>query len=192
MQDITQQVNAEAKGLMSPYCAPICQATVWRFSAAWTGDRDGHGDPRPRRGGIAASVPLPMVVTVKAGRPAIGTIRGAATWKNRVFAEASARTPTSSPSIAPCRLTRGVAGGRHEAAAQPQLAVLPVFQRRFGKSVGGTPPLHQPAEPAERPNAPAGDSESQTPEQGAAAGGAATPERDVSAGESLPQAPQAP
>ena len=57
---------------------------------------------------------------------------------------------------------------------------------------GATPPSGQPAEPAERPNAPAGDSESETPEQGAAAGGAVMRERDALNGDSLPQAPQAP
>ncbi|MGH6833877.1 MAG: protease modulator HflC, partial [Methyloceanibacter sp.] len=76
----------------------------------------------------------------------------------------------------------------------PSSQFFQYFNDAFGNAGqgGATPPSGQPAEPAEKPNAPAGDGESEAPEQGAAAGDAATPERDVSAGESLPQAPQAP
>jgi len=74
----------------------------------------------------------------------------------------------------------------------PNSQFFQYFNNAFGKTDGAAPPSSQPAKPAERPNAPAGDSESEAPEQGAATGGAATPERDVSAGGSVPQAPQAP
>ncbi|MEX1061025.1 MAG: hypothetical protein WED13_08385, partial [Methyloceanibacter sp.] len=123
-------------------------------------------------------------------------IRGAGDGeKNRVFAEAFGQDPDFFAFYRSMQAYEGaLQADDTRLLLSPNSQFFQYFNDAFGKAgQGGTPPKSdQPAEPAERPNAPAGDSESQTPEQGAAAGGAAMPERDVSVGDSLPQAPQAP
>jgi modulator of FtsH protease HflC len=113
--------------------------------------------------------------------------------KNRIFAEAFGQDPDFFAFYRSMQAYQeALQADDTRLLLSPNSQFFQYFNNAFGKTDGAAPPSGQPAKPAERPNAPAGDSESEAPEQGAATGGAATPERDVSAGEGLPQAPQAP
>jgi membrane protease subunit HflC len=114
--------------------------------------------------------------------------------RNRIYAEAFNQDPDFFAFYRSMQAYESaLKGGETRFLMSPDSQFFQYFNSATGKSNqdGTSVPRAAPAEPAERPNAPAGDSESETPEQGAAAGGMAMPERDVSAGERSPQAPQA-
>jgi len=74
---------------------------------------------------------------------------------------------------------------------QITLKLLYYFNSSAGKVPGGTP-SSPPSKPAQTPNAPAADTDGETPQQGAATGSAMPTERDISAGETPSPGPEAP
>jgi len=123
-------------------------------------------------------------------------IRGAGDGeRNRIFAEAFGQ---DADFFAFYRSMQAYVGafkaGDTRLLLSPNSEFFQYFNSATGKpdQGGSSPPSAAPDKPAERPQSPSDDTLSETPEQGAAADGLPAPERDVSAGESLPQAPQAP
>jgi len=123
-------------------------------------------------------------------------IRGAGDGeRNRIFAEAFGQ---DADFFAFYRSMQAYVGafkaGDTRLLLSPNSEFFQYFNSATGKpdQGGSSPPSAAPDKPAERPQSPSDDTLSETPEQGAAADGMPAPDRDVSAGESLPQAPQAP
>jgi len=115
--------------------------------------------------------------------------------RNRIYAEAFNHDPDFFAFYRSMQAYESaLKGGETRLLLSPDSQFFQYFNNAFGKTGqdGASPPSAQPAKPAERPDAPAGDSESEAPERGAAGQGAVLPERDVSGGVSHPQAPQAP
>jgi len=205
MQDITQQVNAEAKGLGVTVVdvrikrADLPEANSLAIFRRMQTERQrqaaeirAQGEEASRR--IRATADRQVTVVKAEATGESERIRGAGDGeKNRVFAEAFGQDPDFFAFYRSMQAYEGaLQADDTRLLLSPNSQFFQYFNNAFGKTDGAAPPSGQPAKPAERPNAPAGDSESETPEQGAATGGAATPERDVSAGGSVPQAPQAP
>jgi membrane protease subunit HflC len=124
------------------------------------------------------------------------SIRGAGDGeRNRIFAEAFGQ---DADFFAFYRSMQAYVGafkaGDTRLLLSPNSEFFQYFNSATGKPAqdGSSAPSASPAKPAEKPDRPSDDSLSETPEQGAAVDSAPVPERDVSAGESLPQAPQAP
>lgn len=124
-------------------------------------------------------------------------IRGAGDGeRNRIFAEAFGQ---DADFFAFYRSMQAYVGafkaGDTRLLLSPNSEFFQYFNNATGKPSqdGSAAPSAVPAKPAEKPQSPSDDTLSETPEQGAAVDGLPpVPERDVSAGESLPQAPQAP
>ena len=92
--------------------------------------------------------------------------------KNRIFAEAFGQDPDFFAFYRSMQAYRGGAEARRYAAsAEPQFAVLPIFQQcHAARPRGASAPSSPPSKPAETPNAPAADTDGETPQQGAATG----------------------
>jgi len=207
MQDITEQVNAEAKGLGVTVVdvrikrADLPEANSLAIFRRMQTERQrqaaeirAQGEEASRR--IRATADRQVTVLKAEATGESERIRGAGDGeKNRVFAEAFGQDPDFFAFYRSMQAYEGaLQADDTRLLLSPNSQFFQYFNDAFGKAGqgGAAPPSGQPAAPAERPNAPAGDSESETPERGAAAGGTAMPERDVSVGDSLPQAPQAP
>jgi len=120
-------------------------------------------------------------------------IRGAGdAEKNRIFAEAFGQDPDFFAFYRSMQAYEGsLKSGDTRLLLSPDSQFFRYFNDAFGKtgqSGTGSPPAQQPATPT--PGPPPDDGE--TLEQGAAGNEAVAPQRDVSVGESLPSAPQAP
>jgi len=115
--------------------------------------------------------------------------------RNRIFAEAFGQDPDFFAFYRSMQAYEGaLKSGDTRLLLSPDSQFFRYFNDSFGKtgqSGTGSPPA-EPANPTEKPQAPADDSDSESLEQGAADNEVTSPERDVSVGESLPQAPQAP
>lgn len=207
MQDITHQVNAEAKGLGITVVdvrikrADLPEANSLAIFRRMQTERQrqaaeirAQGEEASRR--IRATADRQVTVLKAEATGESERIRGAGDGeKNRVFADAFGQDPDFFAFYRSMQAYEGaLQADDTRLLLSPNSQFFQYFNDAFGKAGqgGATPPSGQPAEPAERPNAPAGGSGSETPEQGAAAGGGASPERDVLNGDSLPQAPQAP
>jgi membrane protease subunit HflC len=116
--------------------------------------------------------------------------------KNRIFAEAFGQDPDFFSFYRSMQAYEGaLKAGDTRLLLSPDSQFFQYFNSAFGKSGGGaSAPSGEPTKPAEpaKPNAPAGDSESEMPQQGATGDVVPRPQQDVSAGESVPEAPQAP
>jgi len=207
MQDITQQVNAEAKGLGVTVVdvrikrADLPEANSLAIFRRMQTERQrqaaeirAQGEEASRR--IRATADRQVTVVKAEATGESERTRGAGDGeKNRVFAEAFGQDPDFFAFYRSMQAYEGaLQADDTRLLLSPDSQFFQYFNDAFGKAgQGGTPqPSGQPAEPAEKPNAPAGDTDGEAPEQGAAAGGAATPEHDVSGGDSVPQTPQAP
>ena len=207
MQDITQQVNAEAKGLGITVVdvrikrADLPEANSLAIFRRMQTERQrqaaeirAQGEEASRR--IRATADRQVTVLKAEATGESERTRGAGdSEKNRVFADAFGQDPDFFAFYRSMQAYEAALKSEDtRLLLSPSSQFFQYFNDPSGKAGqgGATPPSGQPAEPAERPNAPAGDSESETPEQGAAAGGAVMRERDALNGDSLPQAPQAP
>ena len=207
MQDITQQVNAEAKGLGITVVdvrikrADLPEANSLAIFRRMQTERQrqaaeirAQGEEASRR--IRATADRQVTVLKAEATGESERTRGAGdSEKNRVFADAFGQDPDFFAFYRSMQAYEAALKSEDtRLLLSPSSQFFQYFNDPSGKAGqgGATAPSGQPAEPAERPNAPAGDSESETPEQGAAAGGAVMRERDALNGDSLPQAPQAP
>ncbi|HZJ13288.1 MAG TPA: protease modulator HflC [Methyloceanibacter sp.] len=207
MQDITRQVNAEAKGLGITVVdvrikrADLPEANSLAIFRRMQTERQrqaaeirAQGEEASRR--IRATADRQVTVLKAEATGESERTRGAGdSEKNRVFADAFGQDPDFFAFYRSMQAYEAALKSEDtRLLLSPSSQFFQYFNDPSGKAGqgGATPPSGQPAEPAERPNAPAGDSESETPEQGAAAGGAVMRERDALNGDSLPQAPQAP
>jgi membrane protease subunit HflC len=120
-------------------------------------------------------------------------IRGAGdAERNRIFAEAFGQDPDFFAFYRSMQAyEQALKAGDTRLLLSPDSQFFQYFNNAFGKPVENPAPAPAPAAPTEKIEPPADDGESQMLEQGAAGDGA-MPERDVSDGQSLPQAPQAP
>jgi modulator of FtsH protease HflC len=123
-------------------------------------------------------------------------IRGAGdAERNRIFAEAFGQDPDFFAFYRSMQAYEAaLQAGDTRLLLSPDSQFFRYFNDAFGKtgqSGTGAPPAG-PANPTEKPEAPADDNDGDALEQGALGNGAGVPERDVSAGNGLPQAPQAP
>jgi modulator of FtsH protease HflC len=123
-------------------------------------------------------------------------IRGAGdAEKNRIFAEAFGQDPDFFAFYRSMQAYEGaLKAGDTRLLLSPDSQFFRYFNDAFGKTgqSGTGAPAAPPANPTEKPPAPAPDSDGDALEQGALGDGAPPPERDLSVGGSLPQAPQAP
>ena len=207
MQDITRQVNAEAKGLGITVVdvrikrADLPEANSLAIFRRMQTERQrqaaeirAQGEEASRR--IRATADRQVTVLKAEATGESERTRGAGdSEKNRVFADAFGQDPDFFAFYRSMQAYEAALKSEDtRLLLSPSSQFFQYFNDPSGKAGqgGATPPSGQPAEPAERPNAPAGDSESETPEQDAAAGGAVMRERDALNGDSLPQAPQAP
>ncbi|MBC8014014.1 MAG: protease modulator HflC [Methyloceanibacter sp.] len=191
MQDITRQVNAEAKGLGVTVVdvrikrADLPEANSLAIFRRMQTERQrqaaeirAQGEEASRR--IRATADRQVTVLKAEATGESERIRGAGdSEKNRVFAEAFGQDPDFFAFYRSMQAYEGALKAEDtRLLLSPDSQFFQYFNDAFGKAGqgGATPPSDQPAGPAERPNAPAGDSESESPEQGAAAGGAASPE----------------
>ncbi len=122
-------------------------------------------------------------------------IRGAGdAEKNRIFADAFGQDPDFFGFYRSMQAYEGaLKAGDTRLLLSPDSQFFRYFNDAFGKTgqMGTGQPAPQPANPADKPSAPATDDDGDTSEQGAAGEGALSPEHDASVG-GLPQAPQAP
>jgi membrane protease subunit HflC len=123
-------------------------------------------------------------------------IRGAGdAEKNRIFAEAFGQDPDFFAFYRSMQAYEGaLKAGDTRLLLSPDSQFFRYFNDAFGKTgqSGTGAPAAEPANPSEKPQAPAPDSDGDALEQGAAGNEASAPERDVSVGGGLPQAPQTP
>jgi len=113
--------------------------------------------------------------------------------KNRIFAEAFGQDPDFFAFYRSMQAYEGaLKPGDTRLLLSPDSQFFQYFNSATGKPGAASPPPPSPSKPAETPDAPAADTDSEMPQQGAASGDAAPRERDVSSGESLSPAPQAP
>jgi modulator of FtsH protease HflC len=123
-------------------------------------------------------------------------IRGAGdAERNRIFAEAFGQDPDFFAFYRSMQAYEGaLKAGDTRLLLSPDSEFFRYFNDASGKAgqSGAGAPAAQPAKPSEKPAAPADDSDGDALEQGALGDGPSMPERDVSDGAGLPQAPQAP
>jgi membrane protease subunit HflC len=204
MQDITQQVNAEAKGLGITVVdvrikhADLPEANSLAIFRRMQTERQrqaaeirAQGEEASRR--IRATADRQVTVLKAEATGESERTRGAGDGeKNRVFAEAFGQDPDFFAFYRSMQAyVEAFKAGDTRLLLSPNSQFFQYFNNAFGASGqdGASVPS---AQPAERPAAPADDSGSAAPEQGATGNGAVVPERDASVGEGLPPAPQAP
>ena len=122
-------------------------------------------------------------------------IRGAGdAERNRIFADAFGQDPDFFAFYRSMQAYEmAFKAGDTRLLLSPDSQFFRFFNDAFGKTgqSGTGQPAPAPANPTEKPEAPAGDDAGDALEQGALGEGTSAPERDVSADSSLPQAPQA-
>jgi membrane protease subunit HflC len=112
--------------------------------------------------------------------------------KNRIFAEAFGQDPDFFAFYRSMQAYQeALKPGDTRLLLSPDSQFFQYFNSSGGKVPGGTP-SSPPSKPAETPNAPAADTDGETPQQGAATGDATPAERDISAGETPSPGPEAP
>jgi membrane protease subunit HflC len=112
--------------------------------------------------------------------------------KNRIFAEAFGQDPDFFAFYRSMQAYEGaLKSGDTRLLLSPDSQFFRYLNDAFGKAGTASPPAAEPAKPSE-PKAPTGGGESEMPEQGAAGEVVPKPQHDVSAGDSVPEAPQAP
>jgi len=112
--------------------------------------------------------------------------------KNRIFAEAFGQDPDFFAFYRSMQAYEGaLKSGDTRLLLSPDSQFFQYFNSATGKTGAASPPAAEPAKPSE-PKAPTGGGESEMPEQGAAGEVVPKPQHDVSAGEGVPEAPQAP
>jgi membrane protease subunit HflC len=123
-------------------------------------------------------------------------IRGAGdAERNRIFAEAFGQDPDFFAFYRSMQAYEGaLKAGDTRLLLSPDSEFFRYFNDASGKGGQSAPPkpAAEPVNPAEKPEAPSDDSDGDSLEQGALGNVASPPERDVSVGAGLPQAPQAP
>jgi membrane protease subunit HflC len=123
-------------------------------------------------------------------------IRGAGdAERNRIFAEAFGQDPDFFAFYRSMQAYEAaLKAGDTRLLLSPDSQFFRYFNDSFGKTgqSGTGAPAAEPTNPTEKPEAPADDNGGDALEQGALGNEASAPERDVSVGGSLPQAPQAP
>jgi len=112
--------------------------------------------------------------------------------KNRIFAEAFGQDPDFFAFYRSMQAYQeALKPGDTRLLLSPDSQFFQYFNSSGGKVPGGTP-SSPPSKPAQTPNAPAADTDGETPQQGAATGSAMPTERDISAGETPSPGPEAP
>ena len=123
-------------------------------------------------------------------------IRGAGdAERNRIYAEAFNQDPDFFAFYRSMQAyDAALKAGDTRFLLSPNSQFFQYFNDASGKAGGDAKPAPsaEPAKPVEKPVAPSDDSAGAEPQQGAAAGGGALPQHDVSADQALPHAPQAP
>jgi len=123
-------------------------------------------------------------------------IRGAGdAERNRIFAEAFGQDPDFFAFYRSMQAYEAaLKAGDTRLLLSPDSQFFRYFNDSFGKTgqSGTGAPAAEPTNPTEKPEPPADDNDGDALEQGALGNEASAPERDVSVGGSLPQAPQAP
>ena len=113
--------------------------------------------------------------------------------KNRIFAEAFGQDPDFFAFYRSMQAYQeALKPGDTRLLLSPDSQFFQYFNNSGGKVPGGSTPSSPPSKPAETPNAPAADTDGETPQQGAATGDAMPTERDISAGETPSPGPEAP
>ena len=115
--------------------------------------------------------------------------------KNRIFAEAFGQDPDFFAFYRSMQAYEGaLKPGDTRLLLSPDSQFFQYFNSATGKPGAASPSPSPPSKPKEAPapNAPAADDNGETPQQGAASGDVLPHERDVSTGETLSPAPQAP
>ena len=206
MQDITRQVNAEAKGLGITVVdvrikrADLPEANSLAIFRRMQTERQrqaaeirAQGEEASRR--IRATADRQVTVLKAEATGESERTRGAGdSEKNRVFADAFGQDPDFFAFYRSMQAYEvALKAGDTRLLLSPDSQFFRFFNDAFGKTgqSGTGEPAPAPANPTEKPEAPGGDSSGDALEQGALGEGASAPERDVSVGSSLPQAPQA-
>ncbi len=203
MLDITQQVNAEAQGLGISVAdvrikrADLPEANSQAIYRRMQTERQrqaaeirAQGEEASRR--IRANADRQVTVLKAEATGKSERIRGAGdSEKNRVFADAFGRDPDFFSFYRSMQAYESaLKAGDTRLLLSPNSQFFQYFGNAFGRSDPAAPA--EPANPDARPKSPGGGGESDLLEQGAAANGGAAPDRDISAGESVPAAPQTP
>ena len=208
MLDITKQVNAEAHGLGITVAdvrikrADLPEANSQAIYRRMQTERQrqaaeirAQGEEASRR--IRANADRQVTVLKAEATGESERIRGAGdSEKNRVFADAFGKDPDFFSFYRSMQAYEGaLKAGDTRLLLSPDSQFFQYFNNAFG-AAGAKPVIPaepaEPADPGETPPAPAGEDTSEMLEQGAAVNGVAPAERDASAGESLPAAPQTP
>ncbi len=203
MLDITQQVNAEAQGLGITVAdvrikrADLPEANSQAIYRRMQTERQrqaaeirAQGEEASRR--IRANADRQVTVLKAEATGESERIRGAGdSEKNRVFAEAFGKDPDFFSFYRSMQAYEGaLKAGDTRLLLSPDSQFFQYFGNAFGRANAATPA--EPANPGAEPKSPGGGGESEMLEQGAADNGAVAPERDISASESVPAAPQTP
>jgi membrane protease subunit HflC len=202
MQDITRQVNGEAQGLGITVAdvrikrADLPEANSQAIYRRMQTERQrqaaeirAQGEEASRR--IRANADRQVTVLKAEATGESERIRGAGdSEKNRVFAEAFGQDPDF---FAFYRSMKAYEGALQAADTRLLLSPDSQFFRYFNNAFGraGAAPA-EPASPGESPEVPSDEGETEMLEQGAATGGAVSPEPGISTSDSLPDAPQMP
>ncbi|HSD91968.1 MAG TPA: protease modulator HflC [Methyloceanibacter sp.] len=204
MEDITKQVNTEAHGLGITVAdvrikrADLPEANSQAIYRRMQTERQrqaaeirAQGEEASRR--IRANADRQVTVLKAEATGESERIRGTGdAEKNRIFAAAFTQDPDF---FAFYRSMQAYEGALKAGDTRLLLRPDSQFFQYFNNAFGGAEPPATPAEPAapdEKPTAPAGEDETELLEQGASTDGAMPAERDASAGEGLPAAPQTP
>jgi modulator of FtsH protease HflC len=204
MQDITQQVNDEAKALGIKVVdvrikrADLPEANSQAIYRRMQTERQrqaaeirAQGEEASRR--IRANADRQVTVLKAEATGESERIRGAGdAEKNRVFAAAFTQDPDFFAFYRSMQAYEGALKPEDtRLLLSPDSQFFQYFNNAFGKPDGATPPAGQPAKPPAAPSAPSGESEGEMLEQGAETGGA-SPQRELSASDSPPGVSQAP
>jgi membrane protease subunit HflC len=205
MQDITRQVNGEAKGLGITVVdvrikrADLPEANSQAIYRRMQTERQrqaaeirAQGEEASRR--IRATADRQVTVLKAEATGESERIRGAGdSEKNRVFAEAFGQDADFFAFYRSMQAYEdALQADDTRLLLSPDSEFFQYFKNAFGRTDGAAPSPGEPASPPAAPRAPAGESESEMLEQGADVNGGVSPQRDLSADDSLLSAPQSP
>lgn len=203
MQDITRQVNGEAKGLGITVVdvrikrADLPEANSQAIYRRMQTERQrqaaeirAQGEEASRR--IRATADRQVTVLKAEATGESERIRGAGdSEKNRVFAAAFGQDPDFFAFYRSMQAYEGaLQADDTRLLLSPDSEFFQYFKNAFGRTDGAAQSPGEPASPPAAPRAPAGEGESEMLEQGAGTGGEAAPERNASTDET--DGPQAP
>jgi modulator of FtsH protease HflC len=203
MEDITRQVNTEAKGLgiivadVRIKRADLPEANSQAIYRRMQTERQrqaseirAQGEEASRR--IRANADRQVTVLKAEATGESERIRGDGdAEKNRVFADAFNQDPDFFAFYRSMQAYEGaLKAGDTRLLLSPDSEFFQYFTDPFGRAGAAVQPV--PASPGESPEPPAGAGESEMLEQGAATGEPVAPERDISAGDGIQADPQTP